>query len=141
MCIRDRLQALAQDLFLHPEQGYHEYRTSQMVSDYLKKLGLETKEGLAITGVKAEIGKGGGPNVALIGELDALACPTHPTATSDGFAHACGHYAQLVCMLGAALALSLSLIHISIDVIARRVIFIRLHLAMQHLGCLDIFFL
>lgn len=102
----DELQALAQDLFLHPEQGYHEYRTSQVVSDYLKKLGLETKEGLAITGVKAEIGKGGGPNVALIGELDALACPTHPTATSDGFAHACGHYAQLVCMLGAALALS-----------------------------------
>lgn len=102
----DELQALAQDLFLHAEQGYHEYRTARVVSDYLKKLGLETKEGLAITGVKAEIGRGGGPNVALIGELDALACPTHPTATSDGFAHACGHYAQLVCMLGAALALS-----------------------------------
>lgn len=102
----DDLQALAQDLFLHAEQGYHEYRTAQVVSDYLKKLGLDTQEGLAITGVKAKIGKDGGPNVALIGELDALACPTHPTATSDGFAHACGHYAQLVCMLGAALALS-----------------------------------
>lgn len=102
----DELQALAQDLFEHAEQGYHEYRTAGAVSEFLKKLGLETKEGLAITGVRAAIGRGKGPNVALIGELDALACPTHPSATEDGFAHACGHYAQIVCMLGAALALS-----------------------------------
>jgi amidohydrolase len=102
----DELQTLADDLFNHAEQGYHEYRTAQVVSDFLKKLGLETKEGLAITGLKAEIGNGSGPNIALIGELDALACPSHPSATKDGFAHACGHYAQLTCMLGAALALS-----------------------------------
>ena len=101
-----RLQELADDLFHHAEQGYHEYRTAQVVSDFLKGLGLHTREGLAITGVKAAIGKGGGPNVALIGELDGLACPTHPDATPQGFAHSCGHYAQLVCMLGAALALS-----------------------------------
>ncbi len=102
----DELQALAQDLFHHAEQGYHEYRTARIVADYLKKLGLEPREGLAITGVKAAIGKGEGLNVALIGELDGLACPTHPDATSEGFAHSCGHYAQIVCMLGAALALS-----------------------------------
>ena len=101
-----RLQELADDLFHHAEQGYHEYRTAQVVSDFLKGLGLHTREGLAITGVKAAIGKGQGPNVALIGELDGLACPTHPDATPQGFAHSCGHYAQLVCMLGAALALS-----------------------------------
>lgn len=102
----EELQVLARDLYEHAEQGYHEYRTAQAVSDYLKKLGLATREELAITGVKASIGAGGGPNVALIGELDALACPTHPKATAEGFAHACGHYAQIVCMLGAALALS-----------------------------------
>ena len=102
----DELQALADDLFNHPEQGYYEFRTAQVVSDYLKNLGLETREGLAITGVKAAIGKRGGPNVALIGELDAVGCATHPNASEKGFAHACGHYAQLVCMLGAALALS-----------------------------------
>lgn len=100
------LQALADDLFQHPEQGYHEYRTAKVVADFLRKLGMEPKEGLAITGVKASIGKEGGPNLALIGELDALACPTHPSASPEGYAHACGHYAQLVCMLGAALALS-----------------------------------
>lgn len=102
----DELQALAQDIFHHAEQGYHEYRTAKIVADYLKKLGLEPREGLAITGVKAAIGSGKGPNVALIGELDGLACPTHPDATPEGFAHSCGHYAQIVCMLGAALALS-----------------------------------
>lgn len=100
------LQALAEDLYTHPEQGYHEYRTAEVVAGFLKKLGLKTREGLAVTGIKAPIGRGGGPNIALIGELDALACPTHPSASGDGFAHACGHYAQLVCMLGAALALS-----------------------------------
>ena len=102
----EELQALAQDLFDHAEQGYHEYRTAQVVSDCLKKLGLETREGLAITGLRASIGKQDGPNIALIGELDGLACPTHPTASDKGFAHACGHYAQLVCMLGAAMALT-----------------------------------
>ena len=102
----DELQALAQDLFEHPEQGYYEYRTAQVVSDYLKKMGLETQEGLAITGVKARIGKESGPNIALIGELDAVGCASHPNASDKGFAHACGHYAQLTCMLGAALALS-----------------------------------
>ena len=43
----DELQALAQDLFTHAEQGYHEYRTAQIVSDALKKLGLETQIGRA----------------------------------------------------------------------------------------------
>lgn len=100
------LQAMAQDLFLHAEQGYHEYRTAKIVAEYLQKLGLTTREGLAITGIKAAIGSGDGPNIALIGELDGLACPTHPDATPEGFAHACGHYAQIICMLGAALALS-----------------------------------
>ena len=102
----EELQALAPDQYSHAEQGYHEYRTAQVVSDCLKKLGLETREGLAITGLRASVGKTDGPNVALIGELDGLACPTHPMATEKGFAHSCGHYAQIVCMLGAAMALT-----------------------------------
>lgn len=110
-----RLQALADDIYHHAEQGYHEYRTAKLVADFLKELGLETREGLAITGVKAAIGKGGGPNVALIGELDGLACPSHPDATDLGFAHSCGHYAQIVCMLGAALALSDPEVAVSLD--------------------------
>ena len=102
----EQLQQIAEDIFNHPEQGYYEYRTAKLVTDYLKNLGLETEENLAITGVRAEIGGKEGPNIALIGELDAVACATHPNASAEGFAHACGHHAQIVCMLGAALALS-----------------------------------
>ena len=101
----EELQAMAEDIFHHAEQGYHEYRTAGIAAEYLKKLGLDVKTGLAITGLRASVGNGDGPNVALIGELDGLACPDHPAA-NNGFAHACGHYAQMVCMLGAALALS-----------------------------------
>ena len=101
----DELQRLAEDIFEHAEQGYHEFRTAGIVADFLKNLGLEPVTGLAITGVKASLGKTEGLNVALIGELDGLACPDHPCA-NKGFAHACGHYAQIICMLGAALALS-----------------------------------
>ncbi len=102
----EELQALAEDISRHAEQGYHEYRTAGIVADYLKNLGLETREGLAVTGVKAEIGKGNGPSIALIGELDGIACPSHPLAAENGYAHACGHCDQIACMLGAALALS-----------------------------------
>lgn len=100
-----RLQALAEDIFDHAEQGFHETRTAKIAADFLRELGLAPEEGLAVTGVKAAIGQGG-PNVALIGELDGLSCPTHPHATEQGFAHACGHYAQMVSILGAALALT-----------------------------------
>ncbi|MGO4972178.1 hypothetical protein ACTQ56_09340 [[Clostridium] aminophilum] len=47
-----------------------------------------------------------GPHIALIGELDGLSCPSHPHATEKGFAHACGHYAQIISILGEALALT-----------------------------------
>ena len=100
-----RLQAMAEDIFTHAEQGFHEYRTAKLAADYLRELGLAPEEGLAVTGVKARIGQGG-PNVALVGELDGLSCPGHPNATEAGFAHACGHYAQLISILGAARALS-----------------------------------
>ena len=79
---RDELEAIAEDIYTHAEQGYHEYRTARLTADYLKKLGLKPQEGLAITGVRADIGKENGPCIALIGELDGLACPTHPAATT-----------------------------------------------------------
>lgn len=102
----DELNALAEDIYEHPEQGYHEYRTAKLVADFLSRLGLTPQTELAVTGVKASIGTGSGPNIALIGELDAVSCPSHPHASEAGYAHACGHYAQITCMLGAALALS-----------------------------------
>lgn len=101
-----QLQSLAQDLFLHAEQGYHEYRTAKIVADFLKGLGLTCKEGLANTGIRTSLGSKNGPHIALISELDGIKCPEHPCASGSGYSHSCGHYAQVVCMLGAAMALT-----------------------------------
>ena len=79
----DELQALAMDIFVNAEQGYYEHRTAKIVSDFLKKLGLETTEGLAVTGLRAPIkGKNEGPNIALIGELDGKQV-LHQTVFTD----------------------------------------------------------
>ena len=51
----DELQAMADDIFHHAEQGYHEYRTAQLVADYLKKLGLDVKNVYTIDQAAAEI--------------------------------------------------------------------------------------
>ena len=31
-----RLQAMAEDIFTHAEQGFHEYRTAKLAADYLR---------------------------------------------------------------------------------------------------------
>lgn len=104
---RAELIALAQDIFQHPELGYKETRTAQLVGDQFSRLGLPYRDRLALTGVKAALAGGTiGPTVAVLGELDALAVREHPTADPrTGAAHACGHNAQIAAMLGVATGL------------------------------------
>ena len=90
------------------EPGFFEFETAAAVQQFLEGIGLQTETGLAGTGVRA-LQKGGqtGPRVTVIGELDGIACPTHPGANpKNGIAHACGHNAQLTAMVGAAVALT-----------------------------------
>ena len=56
---------------------FQEFRTAGKFAQGLKELGLETEEGLAITGVKGYLkGKGApGITVALMGEFDGLPIP------------------------------------------------------------------
>jgi amidohydrolase len=104
---RDEIVKLGDDIFAHPEVGWFEERTSSTVADALRSLGLEPREGLALTGVKTVAeGAEAGPTVAVIGELDGLPVPGHPQADpKTGIAHACGHNCQLAAMYGAALGL------------------------------------
>ena len=104
---RSDILALGEKLLHTPELGYQEFKTATIVTAELEKLGLTPRTGLAITGVRADIDSGNpGPRIAIMGELDALPVPTHPFADGEsGAAHACGHYAQLTMMLGAAAAL------------------------------------
>ena len=48
--LNDELIKLRRDFHMHPELGYKEFRTSQIVYEYLNDLGLEVKR-IAKTGV------------------------------------------------------------------------------------------
>lgn len=48
---REEIIAYAKDIELHPEPGFREFRTAKKTAEMFSKLGLEIKEGLALTGV------------------------------------------------------------------------------------------
>ena len=80
------------EIFDHAELGFKEFRTATQFAERLRGFGLEPREGLAITGVKAVVESGRpGPRLGLLGELDGLVVPDHAHALADtGGAHACG---------------------------------------------------
>lgn len=104
---RDVIVAAAEDIRIHPELGYKEFRTAGIVSDHFSRLGIDHKSGLAITAVKGTLaGRGGALTVAYMGELDSIIVPDHPDADPEtGAAHACGHNAQIANLLGVAYGL------------------------------------
>jgi amidohydrolase len=102
------ITALRHDLHRHPELGYNENYTSQLVERELRALGLHPTTGLAGgTGITALIhGNGDGPCVALRADMDALPIletTALPYASeSRGLMHACGHDGHTSILLGAA---------------------------------------
>jgi amidohydrolase len=111
--------SIGNQIFNHPELGFKERNTAQLVAGQLKALGLSYEAGLAITGVKAGAkGKQSKAKVMIMGELDAVICPLHPAADLiTGAAHSCGHNSQIAAMLGAAIGLTPFRNHLDGDVI------------------------
>ena len=105
--LRNEIIEIGDYVLKNPEMGYKEYKTAELVKTVFDKLGIEYRDKLALTGVKGELcGNGEGPNICIIGEMDAVKCFGHPYADSDtGAAHACGHNAQIASMLGAAIGI------------------------------------
>ncbi len=101
------LEQLAQQIFAQPELGFKEHRTASLVHAWFDNLGLSHRDGIGITGTRADVrGGSSGPTVAVLGELDSLLCWEHPDRDPrTGAVHACGHNAQIAMMLGAGLAL------------------------------------
>src|SRR6476620_1228076 len=64
--IESKCIAWRRDIHEHPELGNRETRTAKIIADHLRGLGIETKEGIAKTGVVGIL-KGGkpGPCIAL----------------------------------------------------------------------------
>ncbi len=86
------------------EVGYKEYKTDAYMKKAFRDLGYAIKEADNITGFSAEIDTGReGPVIAMLAELDALYCASHPeTSKETGAVHACGHNVQCASILGVA---------------------------------------
>ena len=102
----DRLRGVYRDLHTHPELSFQEHRTAGIVAGWLKDLGLEVIEGIAMTGVAGVLRNGDGPVVLLRADMDALpvreATGLAYASRVDGVMHACGHDMHVTCLLGAA---------------------------------------
>ena len=103
------------DIHQHPELGNREFRTAGLIAAHLKKLGIETKEGVAKTGVVGIL-KGGkpGPCIALRADMDALPLTervnlpfaskvkTEYNGQQVGAMHACGHDTHVAILMSVA---------------------------------------
>lgn len=101
---------LRRDLHQHPELKFEETRTSEVVAKRLRSLGYRVTEGIATTGVMAELETGReGPVIAFRADMDAL--PIHEANTFEhrsvqqGLMHACGHDGHTATLLLAAEAI------------------------------------
>ncbi|MFN4100866.1 MAG: M20 aminoacylase family protein [Pararhodobacter sp.] len=105
------LVALRHDLHAHPELGFEEARTAELLATKLEEAGVTVHRGLGVTGVVGTLTRGNGPGrIALRADMDALAMPELTglpyTSQNPGRMHACGHDGHSVMLLGAARALA-----------------------------------
>jgi metal-dependent amidase/aminoacylase/carboxypeptidase family protein len=113
--VEARVIECRRDIHQHPELGNRELRTSKLVADRLRELGIETRTCIAHTGVIGIL-RGGKPGrvVALRADMDALPVieqvdlPFKSTVRTTfngqdvGVMHACGHDAHVAILLGVA---------------------------------------
>lgn len=99
-------------LHQHPELGYQEQQTSELVAQVLTEAGLQVFRGLAGTGVIGTLENGPGPVIGLRADMDALpitekGAPQWKSQTS-GVMHACGHDGHTSILLAAACQLAIT---------------------------------
>ena len=98
------------DFHQYPELGFDEHRTSKIIGEALKEMGLAPKMNVGKMGVTADLTFGDGPTIALRADMDAL--PMQETSgldfssKHDGVMHACGHDGHMAMLLGAAKVLT-----------------------------------
>ena len=104
---KSEMTAWRHDFHRHPELGFQEERTAEIVVGLLKSFGLEVHEKVGGTGVVGVLQRGNGTgSVAFRADMDALPlCETGDCAhksTNNGVMHACGHDGHTSMLLGAA---------------------------------------
>ncbi len=116
--VQPRIIAWRRDFHQHPELSNREFRTSKIVADHLRSLGLPVETAVAKTGVVALLeGRLPGPTIALRADMDALPVteqtdlPFRSRMTTTyrgetvGVMHACGHDVHTAVLMGVAEAL------------------------------------
>ncbi|MGJ8522336.1 Hippurate hydrolase [Carnimonas sp. R-84981] len=98
---------LRRHLHQHPELGFEEFATSDLVAQRLEEWGYEVHRGLAGTGVVGQLKKGtGSRSIGLRADMDALPINEEtalPHASSvPGKMHGCGHDGHTAMLLAAA---------------------------------------
>lgn len=97
------IYSIAKDIYLHPELGYKEFRTSKIVEDFILKYCPDIKiQKFSTTGLRVDLPKSSknSLNMVYMAELDAVYTPTHFHADKEtGAAHNCGHYSQVAIAL------------------------------------------
>ena len=113
--IEAKLIAWRRDIHQHPELGDQETRTSGLVAQHLRTIGLEVRTGIARNGVIGILkGATPGPTVALRADMDALPVKEPPglpfASQAKGksgdkevdLMHACGHDTHTAMLMAAA---------------------------------------
>ncbi len=107
--LAEQLVHWRRDIHQHPELGFRELRTAQLVAEVLEPLGYAVRRQVGKTGVVGERGTGR-PIVAIRADMDALPVVEESGAPyasrTPGVMHACGHDAHTAMALGAATLLA-----------------------------------
>ncbi len=103
----DELTAIRHDIHAHPELGFEEERTSDIVAAKLAEFGCEVHRGLATTGVVGTIRRGNSLRaIGLRADMDCLPMQEQNDfahrSVHDGKMHGCGHDGHTTMLLGAA---------------------------------------
>lgn len=102
------LIAVRRDLHEHPEIGFEESRTSDLVASLLASWNIEVYRDIGGTGLVGVLkgGKGDGPTIGLRADMDALPMQEETSlpysSKYDGKFHGCGHDGHMAILLGAA---------------------------------------
>lgn len=103
------ITAWRREVHSHPELGFQEHRTAQLVADVLHGMGIRVITGVGKTGVIGTLGIGK-PAIGIRADMDALAVQEAnevPYASqTPGVMHACGHDAHVAILLGVAKLMS-----------------------------------
>ncbi|WP_392551642.1 M20 aminoacylase family protein [Orbus wheelerorum] len=104
--IQNEMIAIRHKLHQHPEIGFEEFKTSELVANLLTEWGYQVTRGIGGTGVVAQLKNGNGPAIGIRADMDALpideATELSHASQVKGKMHACGHDGHTATLLTTA---------------------------------------